>query len=325
MRPLQEIFPGEGYPALLVGLGAPDDAAAWRLDDLRALVVTTDFFTPVVDDPYDYGAIAAANALSDVYAMGATPFMALNIAAIPTDLEPEVIRQIFLGGAEKIREAGAVLAGGHSVQDKEPKFGFVALGMVELARMMTKAEARPGDVLIMTKPLGTGVVTTALKRGEAEQAHVEEAVRWMKRLNGPAGALATEFGLRAATDVTGYGLLGHGVEMAEASGVRLRLHFHSVPFYPFARQYAQKGTFPDGSFDNQRYFGPKVAFDPMIDEFDKMLLFDAQTSGGLLLAAPKEEVEGFHRAASDASVSAWTIGEVEEGEGVHVVDEAYPM
>ncbi|MCJ7676700.1 MAG: selenide, water dikinase SelD, partial [Anaerolineales bacterium] len=229
MRPLQDLFRPADYPDLLVGLGAPDDAAVWRLDEQRVLVVTTDFFTPVVDDAYDYGAIAAANALSDLYAMGARPIFALNVAAFPPDLPVELISEILRGGAEKVREAGAVLAGGHTIQDKEPKVGLVAIGLAAPGQLMTKAGARPGDVLILTKPLGTGVTTTALKRGAAEPADVAQAVRWMTRLSADVSSLAVEFGVRAATDVTGFGLLGHGLEMAEASSVALSLHLRSIP------------------------------------------------------------------------------------------------
>src|SRR5512137_781799 len=183
MRPLENFFPPADYPDLLVGLGVPDDAAVWKLDNDRALVVTTDFFTPVVDTPYEYGAIAAANSLSDVYAMGGTPFMALNIAALPPDLPVEIGSEILRGGAEKCREAGVVIAGGHTVQDKEPKYGLVVLGFVHPEKMLTKGGTRPGDVLILTKPLGFGVTTTALKRNLAVEKDVNEVVGWMSRLN----------------------------------------------------------------------------------------------------------------------------------------------
>ena len=208
---------------MLVGLSTPDDAAVWRLDESRVLVVTTDFFTPVVDEPYQFGAIAAANSLSDIYAMGAKPFMALNIAAMPVDMSPDIISEIFRGGAEKVKEAGAVIAGGHSVQDKEPKYGLVALGMAEEKDLLTKDRARPGDILVLTKPLGTGVTTTALIRDKGTPEHEEEAVKWMTLLNSAASELASMVGVRAATDITGFGLIGHGIEMAEASGVCLEI------------------------------------------------------------------------------------------------------
>lgn len=319
LRPLQGLFDPQDTPDLLVGLGEPDDAALWRLDDDRALIVTTDFFTPVVDDPYDYGAIAAANSLSDVYAMGGQPFLALNIAAIPTSLPPDVVGQIFLGGAEKAKEAGVVIAGGHTVQDDEPKYGLVVVGFVHPAHALTKDGARPGDALVLTKPLGFGVTTTALKRGLASPEDVAEAVGWMATLNKGAADLAGEFGLRGGTDITGYSLLGHGWELARASGVGLRFSFEQVPFISCARKYAAKWAFPGGSSDNRLYFGPHVRFDPSLDEAAQMLLFDAQTSGGLLLCVPREKLEPFLARARETGQPAWVVGEVEKGEGIEVV------
>lgn len=318
LRPIQNLFQPEDYPDLLVGLGDPDDAAVWRLVEKRALVVTTDFFTPVVDDPYDYGAIAAANALSDVYAMGGQPFLALNIAALPPDLPVEVSREILRGGAEKVLEAGVVLAGGHSVQDKEPKYGLVVLGFVNPAQLLTKGGARPGDVLVLTKPLGFGTITTALKRGVADADDVAEAVGWMKRLNKVACELAVEFGLRGGTDVTGFSLLGHAFEMAQASKVRLRFFFEKIPMVSGARRYADEWIFPGGSSENCRYYGPHVHFAPGIDQASQMLLFDAQTSGGLLLCVPGEKLEPFLARAAQADQPAWSVGEVFLGENIEV-------
>jgi selenide, water dikinase len=306
------------HPDLLVGLGAPDDAAVWRLDDERALVVTTDFFTPVVDTPYEYGAIAAANSLSDVYAMGATPFMALNIAALPPDLPVEISSEILRGGAEKCREAGVVIAGGHTVQDKEPKYGLVVVGLVNPQKILSKSGAKPGDRLVLTKPLGFGVTTTALKQDKAEPADVEEVIKWMTRLNLEAGRLATEFGLRGGTDVTGFSLLGHGMEMADASGVQLLIHFNQVPFVSCARKYAEMWTFPGGSSDNRVHFSPRVTFDQGITELEQMLLFDAQTSGGLLLVVPQEKIDAFMTRAKEIQQSVWVIGEVTTGLGISV-------
>lgn len=318
LRPLKGIFDPAGHPDLLVGLDSPDDAAVWRLDADRALVVTTDFFTPVVDTPYEYGAIAAANSLSDVYAMGGTPFLALNIANMPADLDPAIVGEILRGGAEKAREAGVVVAGGHTVQDEEPKYGLVVLGFVHPEKKLTKTGARPGDALVLTKPLGFGVTTTALKRGIAEQGDIEEAIGWMTRLNRVAAEAARDLGLAGGTDVTGYSLLGHGYELAAASGVGLRIDFERVPFLPFARKYAELGTFPGGSADNQLYFGPHVAFDPGIDEIDQMLLFDAQTSGGLLLAVPAEKCEDLIAYIVGSGEDAWRIGEVVARGGIRV-------
>ncbi len=319
LRPLESIFKSSDYPDLLVGMDVPDDAAVWRLDDERALVLTTDFFTPVVDDPYDYGAIAAANALSDVYAMGGQPFLALNMAALPPKLPPELTSEIIRGGAEKAREAGVVVAGGHTIQDQEPKFGLVVVGFVHPKKILTKAGAQLGDRLLLTKPLGFGVTTTALKRGLAQPQHVQEAVDWMKRLNRTGAQLAVEFGLRGGTDITGYSLLGHGCEMAAASGVGFRLRFERIPFVSGARQYAEAWTFPGGAADNNLYFSKQVRFSPSLDEASQMLLFDPQTSGGLLLSAPAEKLPGLMARAAQLGQPVWEIGEVVAGGGIEVV------
>ena len=301
-----------------MGLGDPDDAAVWRLDDGRALVLTTDFFTPVVDDAYDYGAIAAANALSDVYAMGGQPFLALNIAALPPALPPEMISDILRGGAEVARQAGVVIAGGHTIQDQEPKYGLVVLGFADPLRMLTKGGAKPGDVLVLSKPLGFGTTTTALKRGLASPADVAEVVGWMKRLNRTASELGLRFGARGGTDITGFSLLGHALEMAQASGAGLRLHYPDLPFVSGAHAYAREFIFPGGASDNRLFFGPAVTFDPHIPESDQMLLFDPQTSGGLLLAIPPERLEALLEQAGKVDQPLWVIGEVIEGAGIEV-------
>ncbi len=312
------MFDARDYPDLLVGLGEPDDSAVWKLDDERALVVTTDFFTPVVDTPFEYGAIAAANSLSDVYAMGGVPFMALNIAALPPDLPAEISGEILRGGASKAREAGVVIAGGHTVQDKEPKFGLVVMGFVHPRKIISKKGARPGDLLVLTKPLGFGVTTTALKRGQASEQDVQEVTQWMSRLNKDAGQLAREFEVRGGTDITGFGLLGHGWEMASASSVGLRFNFASLPFLAGAQKYADAWTFPGGTSDNRQYFGPRVRFADGIDEASQMLLFDAQTSGGLLLSLPPAKWADFQARAAELAQPAWQIGVVEEGDSVFV-------
>ena len=280
--------------------------------------MTTDFFTPVVDDPYDYGAIAAANSLSDVYAMGGKPFLALNVAALPADLDTDIISEIFRGGAEKAREAGVVIAGGHSIQDKEPKYGLVVLGFVHPQRMLTKCGARPGDVLVLSKPLGFGTMTTALKQGKADPDNVAEAVKWMKRLNKDAAELAVELGVSGGTDVTGFSLLGHGWEMAEASGVGMRFIYDKIPFIRGAQHNAERFIFPGGSSDNRLYYGQHVNFSPEISESSQMLLFDAQTSGGLLLAVPPEVLEDMLARAGEIGQELWVVGEVIEGEAIEV-------
>jgi selenide,water dikinase len=318
LRPIQNLFDPAAYPDLLVGLGDPDDAAVWRLDNEHALVVTTDFFTPVVDEAYDYGAIAAANALSDVYAMGGRPFLALNIAAFPPDLPEELTSEILRGGAETVRQAGVVIAGGHTIQDKEPKFGLVVVGFVHPERMLTKGGLSMGDRLVLSKPLGFGVTTTALKRGQADPADVAEAVGWMKRLNRGAADLAVEFGLRGGTDVTGYSLLGHAAEMAAASGAGLRFQYSHIPFISGARKYAEAWTFPGGASDNRLYFGEQVRFSTGLDEASQMLLFDPQTSGGLLLSVPAGKLDALLRRAIETGQELWEVGEVVRGTGIEV-------
>lgn len=319
LRPIQDIFQSADYPDLLVGLEKADDAAVWRLDDQRAIVVTTDFFTPVVDDPYDYGAIAAANALSDVYAMGAQPFLALNIAALPPNLPEEIGAEILRGGAETVREAGAVLAGGHTIQDKEPKYGLIVLGFVDPGRMLTKGGAKPGDKLVLSKPLGFGTTTTAIKRGIATPEDIAEVVGWMKRLNREASELAREHNLRGGTDITGFSFLGHAVEMAQASGVGMRFFLEHIPFISCARRYADEYVFPGGSYDNRLYFGGRVRFEEHIDEPSQLLLFDAQTSGGLLLSVPAGQLTSLQQHAERIGQSLWVVGDVLPGDGIEVV------
>ena len=317
---MEGIFEPADYPDLIVGLGEPDDAAVWRLDEERALVVTTDFFTPVVDDPYDYGAIAAANSLSDIYAMGGKPFLALNVTALPPFLPSEVSAEILRGGGEKAREAGVVIAGGHTVQDNEPKYGLIALGFLDPARMITKHGAKVGDKLVLSKPLGFGTTTTALKNGQADPSDVSEAVDWMQRLNDKACELAVEFEVQGGTDITGFSLLGHGYEMAHASGVGLRFSFEKIPFIRGAKRYAEKWIFPAGSLDNRAYFGRHVKFAPQIDEASQMLLFDAQTSGGLLLSISPENIDPLLAKAKKIGQALWEVGEVIEGDVIEVID-----
>jgi selenide,water dikinase len=281
-------------------------------------VVTTDFFTPVVDNPYDYGSIAAANSMSDVYAMGGQPFLALNVAALPDNLPNEISSEIIRGGAEKAREAGVVIAGGHTVKDKEPKFGLVVIGFVDPRKMLSKGGLQVGDALVLTKPLGFGVTTTALKREQVDASDLQEAVDWMKRLNKEASQLAMGFDLRGGTDITGYSLLGHGLEMAKASGVLLKFEFEKIPFISCARKYAEMGCFAGGAFDNKSHFESQVKFADSIDEENRMLLFDPQTSGGLLLGVPQEKLAAFIARAAEVNQPVWTMGRVETGSGVHV-------
>jgi selenide, water dikinase len=313
------VFKSSDYPDLLVGMDLPDDAAVWRLDDRRALVLTTDFFTPVVDDAYDYGAIAAANSLSDVYAMGGQPFLALNIAAFPPNLPSNLLSEIIRGGAEKAREAGVVIAGGHTIQDQEPKYGLVVIGFVDPHKMLTKSGARTGDRLILTKPLGFGVTTTALKREMADPEDLLEAVTWMKTLNRSASLLAVETGLRAGTDITGYSLMGHGNEVALASDVCLRFTYEKIPVINGARRYAEAGAFPGGAWDNLAFYGSSVHIKKDLDEAARMLLFDPQTSGGLLLAVAPEKMVALFELAANLDQPLWEIGEVVAGSGIEIV------
>jgi selenide,water dikinase len=304
---------------LLVGLQPPDDAAVWRIDETRALVFTTDFFTPVVDNPYDYGAIAVANSLSDIYAMGGQPALALNIAAFPADLPVELISEVLRGGAEKAREAGVVIAGGHTVQDKEPKYGLAVVGFVELNNLLTKKGIKISDRLVLSKPLGFGVTTTAIKRDQALEADVAEVVTWMKQLNQKAARLANQFNLKAATDVTGFSLLGHGWEMVRGTGMGLRITYDRVPFVSCARRYAEAGAFPGGASDNRLYYTGHVNFAASIDEIAQMLLFDPQTSGGMLMAVPAEKMDVFMAAAHEIDQPVWDIGEAIPGEAISVI------
>ncbi len=312
------MFNKKDYPDLLVGLGEPDDAAVWKLDDDRVLIATTDFFTPVVDDPYDYGAISAANSLSDIYAMGGTPFLALNVAALPANLPPEICGEILRGGGEKAKEAGVVIAGGHTIQDKEPKYGLICLGFAHPDLIMTKSAARPGDALVITKPLGFGVTTTALKDGKAKDEHVEEVVLWMKQLNKKASELAQAYGVKAATDITGFSLLGHSWEMAQASGVGFNIHWDLLPFTSGAKEYASQFTFPGGAYDNRQYFGDHIKAPKSLSEEELMLLFDPQTSGGLLFSISCDYLEEFRIHAEKMEQPIWVIGDVVEGNQITI-------
>lgn len=340
MRQLAGMFPATEYPDVLVGLGEPDDAAVFCLDDERALIKTTDFFTPVVDDPWTYGAIAAVNAMSDVYAMGGDVLFCLNIAGFPEDMAPEIIAQIFAGGATKVREAGAAIAGGHTVTNPEPFYGLSVTGIIHPQRVMTKGAARPGDVLFLTKPLGTGVITTAAKlTGEGERAvhriarrtqgkpdlvtdHLDQAIVSMTRLNRAAAQAAQQAGVRAATDITGFGLLGHASEMAIASrnrGVGLVIHAGQVPVLPGVWTYIDAGYLTRGATRNPQHYGSQVRFDQEVSPRQRTMLWEAETSGGLLLAVPSQQVENFQAACAERKQAAWRIGEAVEGEGVEVL------
>ena len=319
LRPLQHRFKPEDHPNLLIGLGQPDDAAVYRLSDQHAIVQTVDFFTPVVDDAYAYGAIAAANALSDVYAMGGEVLFALNIAALPDDLPDEVVSDILRGGADKVAEAGGVIAGGHTIRDKEPKYGLCVTGIVDPAQAMTKGGARPGDVLVLTKPLGVGVVTTAIKRDLVAPDEVDAAIASMMRLNRDAARAARRLGARGGTDITGYGLLGHALEMANSAGVCFRFYWHALPFLPGALKHGQNWVFPGGAATNEDTYKHQVQFDPALESWQRMMIFDPETSGGLLIAIAADKADALVRELQSGGDQAFVIGEVVEGSGIVVM------
>ncbi len=292
------------------------DAGVYRLTDELALVQTVDFFTPVVDDPYKFGQIAAANSLSDLYAMGAKPLTALNLICFPSSKQPlSIMEEILRGGFDKIREAGAALIGGHSVEDPEPKYGLAVTGVIDPRKMMATAGARPGDRLVLTKPLGTGVITTALK-GEiitAEQAAA--AIDGMAALNAAAAAAMIEHRAAACTDITGFGLLGHLNELLISSNLSARIDSSAVPFYPGALKAAAQGLIPGGAYRNLEYYQKAVKWEgnPKAKD-DLMILFaDPQTSGGLLIAIPPQRLEGLLSSLKQSGVEGRTVGSIEQG------------
>jgi selenide,water dikinase len=311
------------HPDLLVGLQTSDDAAVIRLSPELALVQTVDFFPPIVDDPWTYGAIAAANSMSDVFAMGGEVLVALNIAAFPDDLPYELLAEIFAGGAAKVAEAGGIVAGGHTVADPEPKYGLSVTGTVHPARILTKAAARPGDRVFLTKPIGTGAITTALKNGAAPAGAIEAAVGAMSALNLAASRAARRVGVNACTDVTGFGLLGHAAEVASKSVVALRLSAGAVPLLTGAREAAAAGHLPGGLTRNREHFAlgeeATVAISSDVDPVLTELLFDPVTSGPLLITAPSERARALQDEFASADLPLWEIGEATDGRGIEVL------
>jgi len=300
-------------PDLLVGSSTCDDAAVYRLNDDTAIVQTVDYFTPVVDDPYTFGLIAAANALSDIYAMGAKPLLALNIIGFPTGVLPlEMMVAILRGGADKVREAGALLAGGHTIEDKEPKYGLTVTGLVHPDCIVTNAGARPGDVLILTKPLGIGIITTAIKGDMVDNSTSRDAIEQMATLNDRAARVMVESGANACTDVTGFGLLGHLYEMVAASGVGARIWLREIPVLEQARSLASMGIIPAGAYCNMHYLNERLKWENGIEDADKLILADPQTSGGLLMAVPRDRAEGAVKRLLAAGVAGAWIGEIIE-------------
>lgn len=318
LRPLSDKFPAKNFPALLVGLSDPDDAAVYRVNDTTAIIQTMDFFPPVVDDPYAFGAIAAANAMSDVYAMGGEVLFALNLAAWNEEIPLQVLSDILRGGADKIAEAGGAIAGGHTVTDNEPKYGLSVTGTVHPDRIITKSGAQAGDILFLTKPLGTGLITTAGKNGIVSQVHLKKAIDWMTQLNRAAAQAMQKVGVKCATDVTGYALLGHAYEIAQASGVALRFRTEALPILEGALEYAHKKQIPGGAGRNKFYLNGKVKFEKELDKDLYEILFDPQTSGGLLILVPSGRADAFASELKSHNVSHWIIGDVVQGSGIVV-------
>jgi len=300
-----------------VGFATADDAAVYRLSAREAVVSTVDFFPPVVDDPFAYGQIAAANALSDVWAMGARPLFALNLVAFPTQALPlEILARILEGGQSKADEAGIPILGGHSVDDPEPKYGMAVTALVHPRRILTNAGGRPGDVLLLTKPIGSGIATTAIKRGIATPELEASVVELMSRLNRKAGEVFSsgKFPVHALTDVTGFGLLGHLAEMALGAKVRARLFLERVPILAGVPGLAEQGVVPGGTAANLEHFGPRIRFPQGLPDAIRFVLADAQTNGGLLAAVPRAALRKAERALARARVDAAIIGELRRGE-----------
>lgn len=297
-------------PALLVGLHTADDAAVYQVNEQQAVISTADFFPPVVDDPYAFGAIAAANAMSDIYAMGGRVLMAINLVAWPADLDPGILSEIMRGGSDIVARAGAVIAGGHSVTDAEPKYGLAVTGMVHPQHILTKGGAQPGDYLVLSKPLGTGLITTAHRNEAVEQADLEAALQWMMQLNEGASQALQRPGVHAVTDITGFGLLGHAWEMASQSLTGMRFHFDTLPQLPHALRYAKEEHMTGGARRNERYFMPHVTLQRELDRFEREILWDPQTSGGLFAAIEPTLWPALSALAPD--VTFWHVGEVTE-------------
>jgi len=303
-------------PRILVDAATRDDAAVFQMAPDRALVATVDFFTPIVDDPYDFGRIAAANAFSDVYAMGATPLLALNLVGWPREQLPlDLLGEVLRGGQEIARQAGAWVLGGHSIDDPEPKYGMVAIGEVHPARVVSIGGARPGDVLILTKPIGTGILTTALKRDLLDASGLKVAVDVMTTLNAGAARAMLAHGVHAATDVTGFGLLGHLHNLLRASGTAAEIRAGAVPLLPLALELAARGSVPGGTERNADSAQSHTTFHPDVDPVLRLLLADAQTSGGLLIAVPPDRADALRTALwSESTPAAAAIGTVTRGE-----------
>jgi selenium donor protein len=313
LRAILEHLPLPSDPNLLVGFNGADDAAVYRLDDERALVLTVDYFTPIVDDPFDFGRVAAANSFSDVYAMGATPLIALNIAGFPEgEIGSEVLAKILEGGSAVAREAGVVVAGGHTISDREVKYGMSVVGLIHPGRIIRNTGARPGDALVLTKPLGTGVLATQLKAGKLSDASYALLVASMTRLNKTASVVMRGHDVHACTDITGFGLLGHALEMAEASGVTIEIAVADLPVLPGTLEAIESHFIPGGTGTNRIFVYDKMRWVRPKNETLDTLLVDPQTSGGLLVALPAEQGKKFVEALRASDPKAAVVGRVTE-------------
>jgi selenide,water dikinase len=309
-------------PNLIVGMERADDAGVYKLSEDLAIIQTVDFFTPIVDDPYMFGQIAAANALSDVYAMGGKPLTAMNIVCFPIKtMDISILREILQGGLEKMKEAGVTLVGGHSIEDSELKYGLSVTGTIHPSNVMTNIGAEAGDALILTKPLGTGIINTAIKAGMANEKLIEMVTNYMARLNNTASEVMQEVGARACTDVTGFGLLGHAFEMIQGTGRGIIIYASRVPIFPEAMNFAEMGLVPGGTYRNRDFRIHQVDIDPNVSRYLLDILFDPQTSGGLLIAVPEEKAERMVKKLKERGIDEATIiGEVvnEPGERIAV-------
>jgi len=298
---------------LLVGLDTSDDAAVYKINDELAMIQTLDFFTPVVDDPYTFGQIAAANSLSDVYAMGGEPKLAMNIVCFPNCLSPDVLTEILKGGYEKVKEAGALVVGGHTVEDDEPKYGLSVAGFVHPSKILTNSNAKPGDVLILTKPLGLGIINTAIKGELADKEAYDEAVKVMSTLNKYAKeAIDQVGGVNSLTDITGFGLLGHALEMAMGSKVSIKINHKNLPVITKALEYASMGLVPAGAYANREYVGDNVIIDENVPQNIEDILYDPQTSGGLLISITKDKADLLLEKLTSIPTKYAVVGEVIE-------------
>lgn len=298
---------------LLVGIDTADDAGVYKLTEDIAVINTVDFFPPIVDDPYLFGQIAAANAMSDVYAMGGTPRLAMNIVGFPKGLDTSILQEIIHGSLDKLQEGGVLLIGGHSIEDREIKYGLAITGLVHPDRVVTNAGARPGDVLVLTKPLGVGVITTALKAGRIDPEDIEDVFESMKTLNAKASRVMMDMGVNACTDITGFGLLGHAMEMAEASRAGMVFHSKDIPVFQRAMELIKrKGNHPRTIQSNMEYLKDKVKIGDGVSKEIELLLYDPQTSGGFLISVPPQKVEGLLKGLREEVVKALVIGEVVE-------------